>query len=75
MKLGLLWCNVLLGACDGLHDDLLRAESKICKFYEWQRFASDVLGLEQYVLWLEVAMGDPVVVQFLHTLADLQNAL
>lgn len=75
MKLGLFGCDVLLSACDGLHDYLLGAEPKICKFYQRERFASRILGLEEYILWLEIAMSDPVIVQFLHSLADLQDTL
>ena len=75
MKLSLFRRNVLLRPCYRLHDDLLRAEPEVSQFYERQWLARDVLGLEQYILRLQVAMGDAVVVQLLHAFADLQYAL
>lgn len=75
MKLGLFWRDVLLGARDGFHDDLLRAESEVSQLNQGKWFPCDILGLEQYVFRFEIAMRNPVVVQFLHSLTDLQNAL
>jgi hypothetical protein len=75
VKLGLLGSDVLLGACDGLHDDLLGAEPEVCQFDEGKRLPDDVLGLQQNVFGLQVAVSDPVVVELLDALADLQDAL
>lgn len=75
MKLGLLGCDVLLRASDCLHDDLLGTESKISQFDKGKWLPTNVLGLEEYILGLEIAMGDAVVMQFLYSLADLQDAL
>lgn len=75
MKLGLFWRDILLCSRYGLHDDLLGAEPEVCQFNQRERFASDIFGLEQYVLWLEIAMRYPMIMQFLNPLTDLQNTL
>ncbi len=74
MELGLFGSDVLLGASDGLHDDLLGAESEVCQFDEGEGFATDELGLEEDVFWLEITMRDAVVMQLLNSLTHLQDA-
>ena len=62
MKLGLLRCYVLLGACNGLHDDFLGTEPEVCQFDKWKGLPNDVLGLQQDILRFQVAVSDPVIV-------------
>lgn len=52
MELGLLGSYVLLGSCDGLHDDLLSTEPEIGQLNEREGFPSDVLRLQKYIFWL-----------------------
>lgn len=75
MEPSLLRRNVLLSASDGFHNYFLSAQPKICYLDDRNLLVNDVLGLEQDVLGLQVAMGDPMVMELLYALADLVYAL
>jgi hypothetical protein len=75
MELGLFRSYVFLGSGNGFHDDFLSAETEVSQFDERQRFSDEEFGLEEDILRFQIAMGDAVVVQFLDSLADLQDAL
>ena len=73
MKFSLLWCNVLLGTRNGLHNDFLSTESEISQLDLGEGFPNQVFGFEQDVLRFQIPMSNSVVMQFLNSLAHLQN--
>ena len=75
MKLRLLRSNVLFSSRDRLHNDLLGTQSEVSQLDEGHGLPDDVFALKEDVLRFQVSMGDPMVVQLLHPLADLEDAL
>ena len=75
MKLRLLRSNVLFSSSNSLHNDLLGAQSEVSQLDEGHGLPDDVFALKEDVLRFQVSVGDPMVVQLLHSLADLEDAL
>jgi hypothetical protein len=72
VEFSLLWCNVLFGAGNSLHDDVFRAKSEIGDFNVWNGCPFFVLLGQQDIFWLQIAMSDSMVMQLLHALGNLQ---
>ena len=71
VKPGLLRRNVLLCARDGFHDDLLGTQPEVSDLNRWDGLVCNILCLQQDILGFQISMGNAVIVQFLHSLADL----
>lgn len=70
----LLGGYVLLSACYGLHQHLVRRQPEVGQFYLKLLIVLELLD-KKYVLWFQISVTDPVIVEDLHCLRRLQYDL